>query len=457
MTTPYAVFRSGILLLLVGICTVGIRTANAGLPAMVAGQPLPSLADMVEKVVPAVVNIATSTRIDIPEHPLLSDPFFRQFFDIPWRKRQSENKSLGSGVVVNAKAGLIVTNRHVIDKAAKIAVTVRNGHTTQARLVGVDPETDVAIIQVSGMELHDLPLGNSDKLRVGDFVVAVGNPFGLGQTVTSGIVSALGRKGLGIEGYEDFIQTDASINPGNSGGALVNLAGELIGINTAILARGGGNIGIGFAIPINMVRRITSQLVEYGEVRRGLLGIQAQDLTDALASAFGLKQHEGAVITRIEPNSAAHKAGLKSGDIIISANSRAIRDAADLRTVIGLSRIGEKVSLTFLRDGEKKQATAVVEEPEPFRISGENVDRRLEGAILESREKQHEKKSIVVLSVKPQSAAWVAGLRPGDRILSANRRIVTTFEELAAVVRSNDRQMLLNIQRGDEGFFILVR
>jgi len=263
-------------------------SAFSALPFALGGERLPSLAPMLEKTTPAVVNISTRGRVVVRENPLLSDPFFRRFFNFPETQREKRTQSLGSGVIVDAKNGYILTNHHVIDKAQEITVRLRDGRKLSATLVGADPDTDVAVIQVDAENLSTVPLADSEGLRVGDFVVAIGNPFGLGQTVTSGIVSALGRSGLGIEGYENFIQTDASINPGNSGGALVNLHGELVGINTAILAPGGGNVGIGFAIPSNMARDIMMQLVAFGEVRRGLLGIVAQDLTPELAEAFDI-------------------------------------------------------------------------------------------------------------------------------------------------------------------------
>ncbi|MBF0359064.1 MAG: DegQ family serine endoprotease [Magnetococcales bacterium] len=436
-----------------------VPQSRAALPLAVNGNPMPSLADMVEKAIPAVVNISTSSRIKVLENSLMSDPFFRRFFDLPKHKQRfRENKSLGSGVIVDAKKGLIITNHHVIKKADKITVTLSDGRSIRAKIVGVDPETDVGVIQLNNRSsLTALPMGNSNLLRVGDFAVAIGNPFGLGQTVTSGIISALGRKGLGLEGYEDFIQTDASINPGNSGGALVNLRGELVGINTAIFARGGGNVGIGFAIPIEMAQRIMSQLVEYGEVRRGLLGVRAQDLTAELAAAFGLRIRDGAVITRAVPGSAAAKAGLTAGDIIVQANKRKIRDSADLRNVIGLSRIGEKVTLTYIRNGKKNKVTVVVLEPKRLRKSGHEIDRRFTGAVLEVSFKENGKEGIKVMSVKPQSAAWLSGLRSKDQILSVNRKRVRTFDELKAAVAKDRRQMLINIQRGDEGLFVLVR
>ncbi len=378
------------LLALLGCCCGGsVLQAGANLPQAVQGMPMPTLADIIAPVIPAVVNIATSTRTQVPEHPLLSDPFFGQFFKQPRQGGQSqerEQKSLGSGVVVDARKGIILTNQHVIGKADQITVTLRDGRSVQARIVGVDPATDIAVIQVQAKNLQDLPLGDSEKLRVGDFVIAVGNPFGLGQTVTSGIVSALGRKGLGIKGYEDFIQTDASINPGNSGGALVNLRGELIGINTAILARGGGNVGIGFAIPVNMARQIMDQLLQYGDVRRGGLGVQAQDLTPELSEAFAVPVREGAVVAKVVAGSPAERAGLRRGDVIIRANGHAIRSRGDLHNAIGLVRAGEPLPLEFVRDGVTRQVTATLAEPERQRIEGEELDSRLQGAILESLE-----------------------------------------------------------------------
>jgi serine protease Do/serine protease DegQ len=299
----------------------------AGLPAYVSGQPLPSLAPMLERAMPAVVNISTSTNIQVSENPLMQDPFFREFFNVPEQSRRQQKNSLGSGVIIDSAQGLVLTNNHVIDKADKILVTLNDGRQLTAELIGTDPDADVAIIRIPGNNLTQLPIADSSQLKVGDFVVAIGNPFGLSQTVTSGIVSALGRSGLGIEKYENFIQTDASINPGNSGGALVNLRGELIGMNTAILAPTGGNVGIGFAIPSNMIMTIKELLVKHGEVRRGLLGVTTQDLTPELVNAFNLENKQGAAISRIENNSPAAKAGLEPGDIIVSANGRPIKNA----------------------------------------------------------------------------------------------------------------------------------
>jgi serine protease Do/serine protease DegQ len=289
-----------------GAVIIGIflstQATNAALPTAIEGQPLPTLAPMLEKVTPAVVNIATVGHIRIQQNPLLNDPYFRRFFNIPDQPRERQTQSLGSGVVIDAARGYVLTNHHVIDKADQIKVMLRDGRQFDAQLIGADSESDVAVVRIPAERLTALTLADSDHLRVGDFVVAIGNPFGLGQTVTSGIVSALGRSGLGIEGFEDFIQTDASINPGNSGGALVNLRGELVGLNTAIIAPGGGNVGIGFAIPINMAHAIMEQLVTHGAVKRGQLGITAQDLTPELAQAFGLAQERGTVVTEVTPD-----------------------------------------------------------------------------------------------------------------------------------------------------------
>ena len=299
----------------------------------VDGQPLPSLAPMLERITPAVVNIATrgKTRRRI-EFPLPNDPLFRRFFEVPSIERIQETASLGSGVIVDAVRGLILTNDHVIRDAYEIKVTLQDGRELQADIIGRDSDTDVAVIRVQAEDLVAVPLADSTELRVGDFVVAVGNPFGLGQTVTSGIVSALGRSGLGIESIEDFIQTDASINIGNSGGALVNLRGELVGINTAIYGAGNqGSIGIGFAIPANLANDVMEQLLEHGEVQRGRLGAQGQDMTAQLAQAFGIERNTGFIVTRIESGSPADKAGIRVGDVIVGANGRPIHSAASRR------------------------------------------------------------------------------------------------------------------------------
>jgi Do/DeqQ family serine protease len=318
------------------------------------GGAVPSLAPMLARVLPGVVNIAVRGKVRA-ENPLLQDPFFRRFFNLPQRSQpeERETQATGSGVVVDAANGYILTNGHVVENATRIEVTTKDNRRFTARLVGRDAEADVAVLQIPAQNLTAVPLGDSDRLQVGDFVLAVGNPFGLGQTVTSGIVSALGRSGLGIEGYEDFIQTDASINPGNSGGPLVNLYGQVVGINTAILAPGGGNIGIGFAVPINMARRVMDQLLRYGEVKRGRIGVAIQDLTPELAQAMNTNQTNGAVIARVEAGSPAEQAGLHSGDLVVAVNGTPVHSGTQLRNAIGLSRIGDQVTLTLDRRGSE--------------------------------------------------------------------------------------------------------
>jgi len=342
--------------------------ANAAAPIPQAGgQLVPSLAPMLARVTPGVVNIAVRGRVR-DQNPLLQDPFFRRFFDLPQnaKPRLRETEATGSGIIVDAARGYVLTNGHVVENATKIEVTTKDNRRFTARLIGRDPETDIAVLQITSDNLTAVPLGDSDRLQVGDFVLAIGNPFGLGQTVTSGIVSALGRSGLGIEGYEDFIQTDASINPGNSGGPLVNLNGECVGINTAILAPGGGNIGIGFAVPVNMARRVMDQLVRYGEVKRGRIGVAIQDLTPELAQAMSTSHTTGAVIARVEPDSPAERAGLRSGDLVVSANGTPVRSGTQLRNVIGLSGIGSAVDLRIDRRGSEHSVAVNVEAAGPM-------------------------------------------------------------------------------------------
>jgi len=430
--------------------------ATAALPAYVEGQALPSLAPMLERSMPAVVNISTSTNITISENPLMQDPVFRQFFNIPDQQlRRQQKNSLGSGVIIDSKQGLVLTNNHVIDKADTITVTLNDGRQLAAKLIGTDPEADVAVIQIPADNLTMLPIADSSQLKVGDFVVAIGNPFGLGQTVTSGIVSALGRSGLGIEGYEDFIQTDASINPGNSGGALVNLRGELVGMNTAILAPTGGNVGIGFAIPSNMIMTIKESLVKHGEVRRGLLGVTTQDLTPELVKAFNLPNIQGAAISRVEANSPAAKAGLEPGDIIVSANGHPIKKSPDVRNIIGMLQIGDKVELEYFRGNEKRQVTATIGKQELPRLAGSQLHHSLKGALL-STSQRNQIEGVLIEKLDTASDAWRAGLRPGDVIVSANRYRVRNIEELKQVANPNG-PLLMNIQRGQEGFFVVLK
>ncbi|MFK8026977.1 MAG: DegQ family serine endoprotease [Gammaproteobacteria bacterium] len=436
------------------------KIAMAGLPISVEGKELPTLAPMLEEVTPSVVNIATSGTV-IQQSPLYSDPFFRRFFDVPQQKRQRKRTGLGSGVILDAKEGYIVTNNHVIEKADDIVVTLSDGRKLDATIVGRDPGADVAIIQVEADNLTEIKTANSNKLRVGDFVVAIGNPFGLGQTVTSGIVSALGRSGLGIESYEDFIQTDASINPGNSGGALVNLRGELIGINTAIVGPNGGSVGIGFAIPVNMAQQIISQLIEHGEVKRGRLGFTAQDLTPELAEAFDIDQHKGVVVARVEEDSAAKNAGMRAGDVIVSVNGDAVEDSADVRNMIGLIRVGTKIEIDVIRNGKKKRLVAKIAEKKSQSIAGKKLSKKLAGTELtltEIERRNGEAIPVIMISkLEPGSPAGNSGLRNGDIILSVNKRPVSSFEEMEQAINIESRGLLLNIQRGNRGLFILIR
>lgn len=443
-------------LVLIYILSVYTLSQAAGLPTYDGTQALPSLAPMLERSMPAVVNIATSKNIQLSDNPLMQDPVFRQFFNAPNQSRtQQQKNSLGSGVIIDSKQGLVLTNNHVIDKADTILVTMHDGRQVNAELIGTDPESDVAVIKIPANNLSQLTMADSSLLKVGDFVVAIGNPFGLGQTVTSGIVSALGRSGLGIEKYENFIQTDASINPGNSGGALVNLRGELIGMNTAILAPNGGNVGIGFAIPTNMINSIKDVLVKHGKVKRGLLGVTTQDLTPDLVKAFNLETQHGAAISRIENDSPAAKAGLEPGDIIVAANDKPINNSQDINNIVGLLQIGDKVSLDYFHGTEKKTVTAIIAKPEQTQLAGEKLHRLLVGTVLTATAK-NQLEGISLDKIDSVSYAWRVGLRPGDVIVSANRYRVHNLDELKLAINPNN-PVLINIQRGEQGLFVVLR
>jgi len=440
---------------------VAAGAARAGMPQAQSGQELPSLAPMLEQVTPAVVNIATEGHVEIRTNPLFNDPFFRRFFNAPNVPRQRKTQSLGSGVIIDAERGLVVTNNHVIANADQITVKLRDGRNLKAELVGSDPDTDVAVVKIPAERLTAVALADSDALRVGDYVVAIGNPFGLGQTVTSGIISALARSGLGITGYEDLIQTDASINPGNSGGALVNLRGELVGINTAIYSQSGGNIGIGFAIPTNMVRQITDQLVDYGEVRRGFLGAQLQDLDPDLAAAFGMKTRKGAVLVNIIEGSPADIAGLQPGDVVIAVNNNAVDNAADLRNQVGLKRIGDKVELRIVREGKKKTVTATVAERETAAIPSDLRNERLAGVtfgdIPEQSAAYGRVRGVMVYEVENGSRVGAAGMREGDIITSVNRARTRNLAEFLEVVNRIQGQLVLRVQRGNQAAFMVIK
>ncbi len=432
---------------------------GAVLPAVVSGAPVPSLAPMLERITPAVVNIATTSRVEVKSNPLLSDPFFRRFFDFPRQRRERRKQSLGSGVIVDAQKGYVITNQHVIKNADEIAVTLRDGRQFTARLVGADASTDLAVIEIPPEELTAVPMTDSDRLRVGDFVVAIGNPFGLGQTVTSGIVSALGRTGLGIEGYEDFIQTDASINVGNSGGALVDLNGNLIGVNTAILAPGGGSVGIGFAIPSNMVLGIMRQLVEYGEVRRGLLGVEAQDLTPDLSKAFGIPAGQGgAVVVKVREDSAAATAGLTTGDVITEVNGKTVDSASDVRNAVGLLRVGEIVKMSVVRRGRPMVIEAKLADSKVPYLEGGDLHPQLAGAFfVEVPVRGSSAKRVAVAKVVRNKPAARVGLKKGDVITQVNRRSVASLRGLFDAAQIGSGALLLNVKRGNTSALIIVR
>ncbi|AKH69757.1 periplasmic serine protease, Do/DeqQ family [Spongiibacter sp. IMCC21906] len=424
------------------------------------GEPLPSLAPMLKKVNPAVVNISTYTTRKMQQNPLLNDPFFRRFFNIPEQQmqqpQQRRTQSAGSGVIIDAEEGTVLTNHHVIDGADEITVAMEDGRSFTAKLIGSDPELDIAVLKIEGEDLVEVKVADSDQLQVGDFVAAIGNPFGLGQTVTTGIVSALGRTGLGIEGYENFIQTDASINPGNSGGALVNLRGELVGINTAILAPSGGNVGIGFAIPVNMARASIGQILEYGEVRRGQLGVVIQDLTPELAEAFDIDRFQrGAMIAEIQEDSAADKAGLETGDVVIEIDGKPVLSSAQLRNAVGVRKIGDKIKLKVLREGKEKTIKATLAEPEKFSVAKDSgaAGELLKGATLRNADDGN---AVLIEKIEPGSPAASSGLRPGDLIVSVNRQRVSNVEAFAkAAARSNDR-LLLRIVRGRAALWVVL-
>ena len=424
--------------------------AYAAFPDAVDGEPLPSLAPILERVTPAVVNISTRGRVQ-QRNPLMDDPFFRRFFGYENRPNTKPTQSLGSGVIVNAREGLVVTNQHVIENASEILVTLSDGREFQAKVIGSDPEADIAVVQIVASGLTEIAWADSSELRVGDFCIAIGNPFGLGQTVTSGIVSALGRSGLGIENFEDFIQTDASINPGNSGGALINLRGQLIGINTAIVGPSGGNVGIGFAIPSNMARDLTSQLINVGEVRRGSLGISAQALTPELARVFGVASGFGVVVGRVEPGSPAQSAGLRSGDVITAIDGYKVRDLQGLRNRVGLVRIGQQIKLDIIRN--QQVMTVLVAVGEPPKASDP-----LESSVtMSDQQARNGRRYVQVDGVRPGSLVEKAGLQAGDIILTVNRQNVVSTAQIQELVSKAGPELVLFIQRGRSTFYVNLK
>jgi Do/DeqQ family serine protease len=428
---------------------------------------MPSLAPMLKKAMPAVVNISvtmTQQAGQSPLGPFMEDPMFRRFFGIPeGQPRERESNSIGSGVIVDAENGYVVTNHHVVAKASKIKVRLNDDREYDAELIGNDPDTDIALLQIEADNLTALTMTDSDSLEVGDYVVAIGSPFGLRQTVTSGIVSGLSRQtGISEGGYEDFIQTDASINPGNSGGALVNLRGELVGVPSNILSRSGGNIGIGFAIPTNLVKNVMAQLVEFGEVQRGRIGITGQNLTSELAEAFELDSTRGALVTRVLPDSPAEKAGIKSEDIITEFDGRSIRDFAELRNQVGLLRVGDEATLTVVRNGKTRKIKVEVGGADEVAVAdGEPLNDRLGGAqvgaLSDAAREAGVEFGVSITELAPGSPAARAGLREGDVIIGVNRAPVKSVDEFQKRIRAAEQgQLLLHVRRGPGALFILV-
>ena len=427
---------------------------------------IPSLAPLVKEIGASVVNISSVGQMEIPQrHPFEDHPLFKEFKEFfgdrqPPRQQPRRSRSAGSGVIVDAEQGYLLTNQHVVAEADQIIVTLTDGRVVEAELVGADSETDIALLKIDAEQLTAMPLADSDALEVGDYVVAIGNPFGLGQTVTAGIVSAVGRSGLGIESYEDFIQTDAAINFGNSGGALINLKGELVGINTAILGAR-GNIGIGFAIPINMARQIMDQLLTHGTMQRGRIGVQIQDLVPDLAEALGTTHQKGAVVAQVIPGTPAEAAGIQRGDVIVEMNGEPVTGSSDLRNKVGLLRVGDAVRLTVIRDGEPLTIDLAVGESGKLALGGGSQVPQLEGVVLgpltASSPLYGEVEGVLVMQVEADSQAWDAGLREGDVIVEVNRRPVKEPEDVLRVVEGTPPPLLLNVRRADGALFILIR
>ncbi|MFA0390001.1 Do family serine endopeptidase [Vibrio splendidus] len=428
--------------------------ATAALPLSVGDEQLPSLAPMLEQVTPAVVSIAVEgkqvQRQQIPEQ--------FQFFFGPEQTRERPFRGLGSGVIIDAKKGHIVTNYHVINGADDIKVKLHDGREYDAELIGGDQMSDIALLKLeTAKNLTQIKVADSDKLRVGDFSVAIGNPFGLGQTVTSGIVSALGRSGLNLENFENFIQTDAAINSGNSGGALVNLNGELIGINTAILGPNGGNVGIGFAIPSNMMKNLTEQILDFGEVKRGMLGVQGGEVTSELAEALGYESSKGAFVSQIVPDSAADKAGLKAGDVIVSINGKRIDTFSELRAKVATLGAGKQIELGVVRDGENKTFDVTLGESTNSKTQAEKLHEGLAGAELTNTTDSDSTTGVKVSSVAQGSPAEAYQLLKDDIIIGVNRQPLKNLAEFRKILEKQPGVLALNIQRGDRTIYLVIR
>ncbi len=453
MTTKTRHFLFTLILGLVIVAPV----AEAALPQFVEGKPVTSLAPLVEAVSPAVVNIRVSQTIT--RRNSFGDDAFRRFFGLPDNRGgnggSQEVASAGSGVIIDAESGYILTNHHVVGGADAIQISLMDGTILDAEIVGSDPATDIAVIKVEADGLIEMAIGDSTSARVGDFVLAIGNPFGLGHTVTSGIISALGRTGISRDGYEDFIQTDASINPGNSGGALVNMNGELIGINSAIISRSGGNVGIGFAVPTEIASSIMNQILDFGEIRRGLLGVNIQSIDAAAAEALGNDIESGALITAIISDSAAENAGLQVGDIIIEVNEKKVGGAGDLSNRIGLLQSGEQIDIKYVRDNETRSAQAELGRARSQTVLGEEIHSGLAGAIFSASSTTSEN-GIEIGEVQEGTPAAQRGLLTGDLITHVNRSRVRNLQDLRDVAARYDI-LFLNVRRGDRALMFQIR
>ena len=435
-----------------------VSTTQAAIPFL-GNEEVPTLAPMLEETTPAVVSISVEGKQKIRQR--IPD-LFRYFYgpNAPREQVQEQPfKGLGSGVIIDAKEGYIVTNAHVVDNADEIIVSLGNGRELEAKKIGEDKDSDIALLQVSADNLQEVPLANSDKLRVGDFVIAIGNPFGIGKTVTSGIVSALGRStAMGINLYEDYIQTDAAINRGNSGGALVNLKGELVGINTAIVGPNGGNVGIGFAIPSNMMKSLVDQIIKYGEVRRGLLGITGQNVDSGLAEAMGLDVNQGAFVREVSEDSAASKGGVLPGDIIVELNGKNIESFNELRAKIGTLGAGAEVELKVIRDGKSKTIDVVLEDFTARNVSAEDIHPALDGATLADGESDNNEAGVEITALTRRSNADRLGLQEGDVIIGVNRKRVNSVADLRRALEGNERGVIaLNVKRGKSSLYLVIR